>query len=106
MSSPGDAAAVHDYTSLQPTYVNHTAVNGTYAMLTTHLVTTTDVVAASGEYTEVPDVVASAVTSTSSDNPQSYEVPQSTVLDDQYERVVSPELPHSSFLYVPTKVSV
>ena len=105
MSSPGDAAAVHDYTSLQPTYANHTAVNGTYAMLTTHLVTT-DVVAASGEYTEVPDVVASAVTSNRSDNPQSHEVPQPTVSDDQYERVVSHELPHSSFLYVPTKVSV
>ena len=105
MSSPGDAAAVHDYTSLQPTYVNHTAVNGTYAVLTTHLVTT-DAVAASGEYTEVPDVVASAVTSTSSDNPQSYEVPQPTVLDDWYEGVISHELPHSSYLYVPTKVSV
>ena len=103
MSSPGDAAAVHDYTSLQPIYVNHTAVNGTYAVLTTHLVTT-DVVAASGEYTEVPDVVASAVTSDSSDNPQSYEVPQPTVLDDWYEGVVSPEFPHSSYLYVPTKV--
>ena len=102
MSSPGDAAADCDYTPLLPTYVNHTAVNGTYTMLTTCLVTT-DVVAASGEYTEVPDVVASAVTSTSSDNPQSHEVPQPTVSDDQYERVVSPELPHSSFLYVPTR---
>ena len=105
MSSPGDAAAVHDYTSLQPMYVNHTAVRGTYAMLNTHLVTT-DVVAASGEYAEVPDVVASAVTSTSSDNPQSYEVPQPTVLDDRYEGVVSHDVPLSSFLYVPTKVSV
>ena len=88
----------HDYCTLQPTYVNHAAHASTYAMLNAPLHTT----AVSGEYTDVPDLVATAATSNSLDEAQAYETP--LPLGDHYECGPSHTL-NSSYLFVPTMVS-
>ena len=88
----------HDYPALQPTYVNHAAHASTCAVLNDSLHTT----AVSGEYTDVPDLVATAATSNSLDEAQAYETP--LPLGDHYECGPSHTL-NSSYLFVPTMVS-
>ena len=88
----------HDYCALQPTYVNHAAHASTYAVLNDPLHTT----AVSGEYTDVPDLVATAATSNSLDESQAYETP--LPLGDHYKCAPSHTL-NSSYLFVPTMVS-
>ena len=94
-TTAGDTAAGYDYCSLQPTYVNHTDHAGTYAV--------TNPIAVSGEYTDVPDLVATAATPSSLDVSEVYEIPQS--IGDHYECATGHTL-NSSYLYVPTMVSV
>ena len=85
----------HDYYTLQPTYVNHPAEDSSYAVLNGPNL-------ASEEYADVPDLVATATTSSNLDESQAYETP--IPLGDHYECVPVHTL-NSSYLFVPTMVS-
>ena len=89
----------HDYYMLQATYVNHSAEDSSYAGLKGPVYATN---LASEEYADVPDLVATATTSSNLDEPQAYETP--IPLGDHYERVTSHTL-YFSYLFVPTMVS-
>ena len=89
----------HDYYTLQPTYVNHPAQDSSYAVLNGPVYATN---LASEEYTDVPDLVATATTSSNFDEPQAYETP--IPLGDNYECVSGHTL-NSSYLFVPMMVS-
>ena len=84
--------------TLQPTYANHAAHASTYAMLNDPLHTT----GVSVEYTDIPDLVATAATSNSLNESQAYETP--LPLGDHHKSVLSHTL-NSSYLFVPTMVS-
>ena len=98
-SFPGETAMNHDYYTLEPTYVNHPAQDSSYAVLKGHVYATNP---ASEVYADVPDLVATATTSSNLDESQAYETP--IPLGDHYECVTSHTL-NSSYLFVPTMVS-
>ena len=89
----------HDYYTLQPTYVNHPAQDSSDAGLKGPVYATN---LASEEYTDVPDLVATATTSSRLDEYQAYETP--IPLGDHYVCVPVHTL-NSSYLFVPTMVS-
>ena len=89
----------HDYYTLQPTYVNYPAQDSSYAVLNGPVYVTN---LASEEYTDVPDLVATATTSSNLDESQAYETP--IPLGDNCECVTGHTL-NSSYLFVPTMVS-
>ena len=89
----------HDYYTLQPTYVNHPAQDSSYAVLNDPVYATN---LASEEYADVPDLVATATTSSHLDESLAYETP--IPLGDHYE-CVSGHTPNSSYVFVPTMVS-
>ena len=89
----------HDYYTLQPTYINHPAQDSSYAVLNGPVYATN---LASEEYADVPDLVATATTSSNLDESQAYETP--IPLGDHYVCVPVHTL-NSSYLFVPTMVS-
>ena len=87
------------YYTLQPTYINHPAQDSSYAVLNGPVYATN---LASEEYTDVPDLVATATTSSNLDESQAYETP--IPLGDHYECAPTHTL-NSSYIFVPTMVS-
>ena len=86
-SFPGETAMNHDYYTLQPTYINHPAQDSSYAVLNGPVYATN---LASEEYADVPDLVATATTSSNLDESQAYETP--IPLGDHYECVTGHSL--------------